>query len=76
MTYINVGDRVCCDTHRGTVIERIPQKHTSDLFRIDWDDDHADRDLYADTFLTVITTDDITNPWCEAPGPRVVWRAA
>lgn len=66
MTYINVGDRVCCDTHRGTVAERISQQHTSDLFRIDWDDNRHDHDLYADTFLTVITDEDIINPWVEA----------
>jgi hypothetical protein len=59
----SVGDRVRCGTSRGTIREAIRQRNTGDLFRIDWDGEPRDDDLYQDVLLVSLTTADIEMRW-------------
>jgi hypothetical protein len=47
-----VGERVKCSVFTGTVSDYLPQTYTDNLFRVAWDSDHEDNDLYAASSLT------------------------
>lgn len=65
----DVGERVICGGHRGTIREAIRQRNCGDLFRIDWDGERRDNDLYQDVLLTSLDQGDVVDPW-------TTWRAA
>jgi hypothetical protein len=47
-----VGQRVKCSVFTGTVTAYMPQTYTDNLYRVAWDGDAADNDLYPAANLT------------------------
>lgn len=58
-----IGERVRCDESTGTIVEAIRQRNVGDLFRIAWDNDPDDHELYQDVLLTSLSQDDTPMRW-------------
>jgi hypothetical protein len=49
-----VGERVRCHTFAGTVTQYVPQVHADNLYRVLWDSDPDDMDLYPVSGLVLL----------------------